>query len=123
MNNEISFLSVESWKSNVLTYWNNVKKVWESRIERIRNSFSSMLSDEELENTLIFTTWSDWRMENKSFDWKVSNIELTFVSGLPSISKRVQKIIESGVSFIIDNIEHKVLWLDKIILYNNNPSN
>lgn len=116
-------LNVEGNKEELLRYRNNLNLVLDERIKRIKKSFSWILSEENEASNIIFTTWSDWRMENKSFDWVVSNMELVFAWQSNEEMKRLKEYVESRVSFIIDNYEFKnTSWNSSLVLYNNNPN-
>lgn len=126
-------LCIESSKDQVLKYAQLVKKNSQKRNKRISDSIDNLIRLKKwYKKKLIFTTWSDWRLENKSHEWIKSNMELVIIddpsietpdsSYYPKTTADLERIVRQNVSFIIDFIEKKSVWRDSITLFQNDSS-
>ncbi|EKE27989.1 MAG: hypothetical protein ACD_3C00111G0006 [uncultured bacterium (gcode 4)] len=119
---------IESDKENVLNYSRMVKKTSERRNSRIADSIDQLLQNRKwYRNKIIMTTWSDWRLENKSHEWLRSNMEFIIVekpeleiySQHPKSAEDLCRVVSRNVSFLLDWIELKTIGSDKLISFEN----
>lgn len=121
-------ICITSNKEDVFNHSHLFKEQWKERIELIKKSFNGFMNSKKwFKKKTIFTTWSDWRLENKFHSWKKSNMELSVIED-PTIesttnsrtSEELIEIVKENISFLLDNFESKVVWKDSLTLFNNN---
>lgn len=124
-------IAIESNSDEVKKYVKNVKKNAKARDDRIKNSFANFMQNKKwFKKKIIYTTWSDGRLENKSHDWLKSNLELVIAQWfeyeseypLAKSADELSSVIRKNVSFILDNIEIKKVWEDSMVLFNNDSN-
>lgn len=124
-------LQIDSSNDDVIKYAWLVKKNAKDRDERVKNSFSNfMWSKKWYKKKVVFTTWSDWRYENKSHEWIKSNIELVIIEDesldkdypLVKSAEELWIVIKKNISFILDFLEIKKIWKDSLTLFNNDSN-
>lgn len=123
---------IDSSKEWVFKYSKKVTTNARERISRIKKSIKWIMTQRRwFKKMAIYTTWSDWRLENKSHEWLTSNMEVSIVVDpsfnlwneelklAPRTPKQLVRIVKANVSFIIDSLDIKAIWKDSIILFEN----
>ena len=115
-------LHIDTSTSAVKTHLANIAISWNSKQDRISWLLNRILSDSPINSwdVMIWTTWSDWRYENKPFQWVDSNLELVFMWNKSS-SRRlgtIVKEVKDAITCTIDAVETKNLETDSMILFN-----